>query len=363
MKSAFAIPSLASAILAIGLCGATGRAARQPGLPTAQAATAPAQSNVAPVATAGQPGQHPEPALTVRDQTAIEMFEPPLNEEYTLGAGDQISLDFSTQPDLDLKTTIGPDGIITVKNSGPIRVAGLTRAAAGKAIEQALSKFYNDASVTVSVDKYSANTVRVIGYVQHPGEISFEGTPTLLDAIGRAGMIVPQTSNNGAVSNSGPSVPEICTVYRGNDTALQVPLNDLLVKGSTLADMRLRRNDIVYVPKPNQPFVSVLGQVSRPGTIPLTPQSTLTSVLAEAGCCTDNGGFNPTIHILQPSTGKDFPVKYKELMTLSGQQEYTLHSGDVIVVPVSSFNKAAMIFQKVTPVGTIVSLAAVGGAF
>jgi polysaccharide export outer membrane protein len=43
----------------------------------------------------------------------------------------------------------------------------------------------------VSVDKYSSNRVRVIGYVQHPGEIPFEDTPTLLDAIGRAGLITP----------------------------------------------------------------------------------------------------------------------------------------------------------------------------
>jgi len=105
-----------------------------------------------------------------------------------------------------------------------------------------------------------------------------------------------------------------------------------------------------------------MGQVGKPGTIPLAPESTLSSVLAQAGCCADNGGFNPTIQIIQPATQKNFKVKYKELLTLAGQQEYTLHPGDVIVVPMSGLNKAATIIQKISPVATMVSLAAIVGA-
>jgi polysaccharide export outer membrane protein len=126
--------------------------------------------------------------------------------------------------------------------------------------------------------------------------------------------------------------------------------------------MRLRRNDIVYVPQPEELFVSVLGQVTKPGTIPLTKQSTLTSILAEAGCCSDNGGFNPKIHIIQPSTQKDFQISYKDVMTLSGQQEYKLHSGDVIIVPWSGFSKFGSVVQKISGVATMVSLAAIVGA-
>jgi polysaccharide export outer membrane protein len=73
------------------------------------------------------------------------------------------------------------------------------------------------------------------------------------------------------MQNVGPGVPETCTIYRGNSTAVQVNLREMLVTGNALADMRLRRNDIVFVPEPKQQFVSVLGQVGKPGTIPLTP--------------------------------------------------------------------------------------------
>jgi len=49
-------------------------------------------------------------------------------------------------------------------------------------------------------------------------------------------------------------------------------------------------------------------------------------------------------------------------MTHTGQQEYAIHPGDVIFVPVSGFNKVASVVQKISPVATMVSLAALVGA-
>jgi polysaccharide export outer membrane protein len=350
--------------LTIGILSAVGCSAQRPVSQSNVPVPPPAQpqaTSSADTVKPALPGQSPNPVLSVRDEKVLDSFQPPVNEEYTLGAGDELSLDFPTQPDLNTKTTVGPDGIITLKGIGPVQVAGLTRDKAGKAVDESLSKYYKDVSVTVSVEKYSSNSVRVIGYVQHPGSYTFDGTPTLLDAIGKAGMISPTVTANGVPTNIGPGIPETCTVYRGNNTAVQVNLEKLLRDGSTLADLRLRRNDIVYVPQPQELFVSVMGQVGKPGTIPLTPQSTLTSVLAQAGCCGDNGGFNPTIHILQPSTGNDFKITYKQVMTLSGQQEFKLHSGDVIIVPMNGLSKFGVIMQKISPVATMMSLAAIAG--
>lgn len=361
MKLQISQERIACAALVIGLLNAAGCAAQGPASPSA-AATAPATQVAQPDSSAATPSQSPVPTLTVRDEKVLDTFQPPIDEEYTLGAGDEIALDFPTQPDLNTKTTIGPDGVITLKNTGQVHVAGLTRDAAGLAIQKSLSQYYKDVSVTVSIDKYSSNSVRVIGYVQHPGSYTFDATPTLLDAIGKAGMISPQVTSNGVSSNIGPGIPETCIIYRGNNTAMLVPLEKLLTSGDVHADMRLRRNDIVYVPQPKAFYVSVLGQVARPGTIPLTSESTLTSILAQAGCCGDNAGFNPKIHIVQPSTGKDFVASYKQIMTIKGQTEFTLHSGDIIMVDMNGLSKFGVIMTKIAPIGTMVSLAAIAGA-
>jgi len=365
MKFAYPVLRLTCAALAMGLCAAT-LAAQQPDVQLAPAApvATPNQVQTTPVQPNPDPNaaQPTDPTLSIRDQKMLESFEPAIHEEYTLGGGDEISLDFPGRPELSGKKTVGPDGRITLLDAGSVQVADLTREAAGKTIEAALSKYYTDPTVTVSVDKYSSNRVRVVGYVQHPGEILFEDTPTLLDAIGRAGLINPTMNVSGMMQNVGPGVPETCTIYRGNSTAVQVKLRELLVSGSTLADIRLRRNDIVYVPEPKQQFVSVLGQVGKPGTIPITSDSSLVSILAQAGCCGDNGGFNPTIHIISTATGKDFKIAYNKAITIAGQKEYTIHSGDVIYIPVSGLNKVTTVMQKVSGVATMVSIAALLGA-
>jgi polysaccharide export outer membrane protein len=358
MKSGNSPLQVACAVLALVLSAATlvaqQPAGQQPETPAG--ATTPGQT---PGAIPAQPNG---PALTIRNEKMLESFQPSTDEEYTLGAGDEISLEFPGHADLNRKMVVGPDGMISISPAGAIHVIDLTRDGAAQAIKKSLATYYNDLSVTVSIDKYSSNRVQVLGYVQHPGAQFFEGPPTLLDAIGKAGMITPQVTANGAQTNTGNGIPEMCTVYRDNSTAVQVQLRDLLLKGDILANLRLRRNDIVYVPQPEELFVSVIGQVSKPGTIPLTRQSTLTSILAEAGCCSDNGGFNPKIHIIQPSTQKDFQISYKDVMTLAGQQEYKLHSGDVIIVPMSGFSKFSSVVQKVGSAATMVSLAAFIGA-
>jgi polysaccharide export outer membrane protein len=325
----------------------------------------PAANPSSPVpARAAQIQSPSEPKLTVRSEEALKDFQPAADAEYELGAGDEISMDFPGRPELTAagKQVIGPDGRITLPLAGSIMVVDLTRSAAQKAIVTALTPYYTDLSVTVRVDKYSSNRVQVLGYVQHPGQILFEGAPTLLDAIGRAGLIAPTTTNKGETTNVGSGIPETCTIYRGNSAAVSVNLRQLLLSGNDLADLRLRRNDKIYVPEPKESFVSVLGEVGKPGTIPLTPESTLTSVLSLAGCCGEGGGFNPDIHILQPSTGKEYKVKYNQILTLAGQKEYTLHSGDVIYINKTGLYKATWILQRISPVATMVSLAALVGA-
>ena len=360
MKSGCLAGYLACAALAIDLGAATGCAAQQPAAPAVAVA---AQAPPIPGSTDPQP---PDPALTIRSEEVLKSFQPAENEEYTLGTGDEISLDFPGRPELvaDSKQVVGPDGIISLSVAGPIHVAGLTRNGAGDAIKQAMSNYYTDLSVSVRIDKYSSNTVRVLGYVQKPGEVLFEGTPTLLDAISRAGLIAPTTvGKDGVVTNAGNGIPEVCTIYRGNTTAVQVQLRTMLMSGNALADLRLRRNDIVYVPEPKELFVSVLGEVTKPGTIPITPASTLTSVLSLAGGFTEAAGNSPMIHIIQNSSGKQIDVPYKQLLTLSGQQEFKIHPGDTIFVNKTGFFKATYLLQRLSPIATIVSLAAIAGAF
>ncbi len=148
--------------------------------------------------------------------------------------------------------------------AGDILLDGLTRSDASKAIAAALASYYDNLAVQVTVTKYTANRVLVLGAVTNPGEVTFEGTPTLLEALTRSGLSPGQ--------NKPAEIPERCAIYRGSNQVVWVQLRELVESGNPLADLRLRRDDVIYVPSLSERFVSVLGEVQHPGAVPLTEQ-------------------------------------------------------------------------------------------
>jgi polysaccharide export outer membrane protein len=298
--------------------------------------------------------------LKLSPTKALQKFEPAANEEYELGPGDEISLDFPGRPELGGKKVVGPDGRITVSLVGPIHVADKTRADVAKMVVDALSPYYKDITVTVNVDKYGSNRIVIIGNVKNPGVLLFDTTPTLLDVIARGGLLASGGTSSGSASGGSAvrdGIPERCAIYRGNDQVVWVDLRELLQSGNAVADLRLRRNDIVFVPAQQEAFVSVLGSVQHPGAVALTPESTLVSVLAQSGGLAE--GSSSRIQVIQPSTGKTSFVSFKTLLTLKGTDEVRLHPGDVIYVPTSAFYKTTYVIQRISPGATLGMAAAV----
>jgi polysaccharide export outer membrane protein len=292
-----------------------------------------------------------DPQLKPSPSKALQNFEPPAGEEYTIGPGDQISLDFPGRPELAVSKVVGPDGRITLPLVGPIIVSDLTRNQIAALVVGDLSKYYRELAVTVSVDKYGSNRIVVLGNVGHPGVLYFDDTPTLLDVLARSGLMPTTTGKPGRGSSPMDSLPERCAIYRGNDQVLWVDLRMLLQSGSASADLRLRRNDVVFIPAEQEAFVSVLGDVLRPGAIPLSPESTLTSVLAQSGGLAEGASNN--IQVIQPSTGKTTTISFKRLLSIQGGNEVQLHAGDILFVPYGGLAKFTYVFQRISPVASM----------
>jgi polysaccharide biosynthesis/export protein len=301
--------------------------------------------------------QSSDPQLKLSPMKTLQKFEPAANEEYSLGPGDEISLEFTGHPELGGKKVVGPDGRITLSLVGPIDVADKNRSEVAKLIVNSLSLYYKDLTVTVNVDKYGSNRVIILGSVQHPGVLYFDDTPTLLDVIARAGLLANAGGGASNVSAVRDGIPERCAIYRGNDQVVWVNLRELLQGGNSMADLRLRRNDIVFVPAQQEVFVSVLGSVMHAGAISLTPDSTLASVLAQAGGLAEGAGQN--IQVIQPSSGRTSTIPFKSLLTLTGTDEVKLHGGDVVFVPQSGFYKSTYVIQRLAGVAAITALTTV----
>ena len=328
----FAIANCGSIVVALGMVSSSVAQATLPAGP--QEHSDPAQE----VQQARQPGiENTSPSLKLNPSEALRKFEPPADEEYTLGAGDEISVQFPGRPELATRSVIGPDGRITLPLAGTIVVADLTRAAAGEKITSTMSKYFNDIAATVEVMRYGSNHVTLMGNVNKPGSIEFSQTPTLLEVLSRGGV---ETGRDG-------SLPDQCVIYRG-DQVFWVDLHELLMSGSPLADLRLRRNDLIFVPGVTK-TVTVIGQVPRPGQIPLRHDSTLTSILGEAGGITDWAGNDPTIQIVHRSKGTTQYVRLKNLLKQPDGMDVSLHPGDVIFIPRGGVYKWGFVMQQISP--------------
>jgi polysaccharide export outer membrane protein len=304
--------------------------------------TAPAQETSTESVVMTDAAGKPNPRLKPNELEALRKFEPAADEEYRLGKGDEITIDFSGRTEMQAKLVVGPDGRITLPLAGETMLAGLTRTEAAKAIESGLTPYYANISAQVTVTKYTANRVLLLGAVDHPGPMLFDGVPTLLEAITRGGLPTVGPEKR-------PQIPDQCAIYRGSDQVLWVQLRSLIDSGNPLADLRLRRDDVIYIPDPAARFVSVLGEVQHPGAVPLTANTTLASVLANAGGITEKAGGSPKIQVVDPAGGTTRTVAFNDLLNPAKNLEITLKPGEIIYVPQSGFSRATYYLERLNP--------------
>jgi polysaccharide export outer membrane protein len=225
-------------------------------------------------AAAPQAAAVPEPA-----QAPAEMPEAP---EYALGPGDIVRVTVYNSPDLTTETEVSQDGTISFPLVGSVKVGGLTRVQAEKAIATRLSKggFVAKPHVNMLVTQYRSRQVSVIGEVHKPGKFPANQITTLTDAIAMAGGIKP---------NGSYMVTVIRKEEGGKTAQYAVNFKSLLqgADGGTNRNIPILSDDVVYVPP--APVFYIYGEVRTPGAYPLQPDMTVRQALSLGGGLTARG--------------------------------------------------------------------------
>ena len=314
------------------------------------------------VATAGCSGQvQPPPATTEAQARASEFrqsrkdqkgelatteilqeFEGPPEEAYRLGPGDELRVDVWGRPELSGPQIVGPDGRLTIPIVGPVVVMDLTVEEASAAVTQTARRSYAEAFATVAITKYQANRVLVLGRVSNPGVLRFDTPPTLLDAIARAGGLPV-----GGIGADKAALTR-CAVFRGRDRVVWIDLKSLLTGRNLALNLRLKRDDVVYVPDANDQLVYVMGQVDRPGAYTLTPDMSFLDVLAQAGGPTPDAAPS-RIKMVRPAMGLEKDIDINEFLAGSSAQNVALEEGDIIYVPSNTWFNIGYVLQKLSP--------------
>lgn len=109
-------------------------------------------------------------------------------DDYQIGAGDTVQVSVWKEPDISVpNVAVRPDGMITVPLVKEVAVAGLTPRQVEKIITEKLSRFLNDANVTVVVTSSNSKKVYVIGAVRREGPLPYTYRMTIMQALSEAG--------------------------------------------------------------------------------------------------------------------------------------------------------------------------------
>jgi len=282
----------------------------------------------------------------------LKSFDSPPDESYRLGDGDEISIDVWARPELTGKHQVGPDGRITMPLVGSMVIKDMTREEAAKAIASAYTNIYTNLSVSLRVDRYTSNRIYILGRVATPGLVHFDGSMTLLEAITRAGSLPV-----GGVGSEKAALTR-CAVFRGRDQMAWIDLRSLMTGANLALNLRLRRDDIIYVPDADDQMVYVLGEVKTPGALHLTADMSLLDALSKAGGPTEDAS-TAKIHVVRPSKELDREFRLRDLLSPDPALNFALEEGDIIYMPKRRTGSVGYFLQKL---GSISGLVVMGGA-
>ncbi|MEK6675358.1 MAG: polysaccharide biosynthesis/export family protein [Planctomycetota bacterium] len=161
--------------------------------------------------------------------------------EYRLGIPDGVAISAPRVAEIDSEAQqIHPDGKISFRLLGDVKIVGMTVKELAAKLEVLLSRYYVDPKVSVRVTAYNSKKFYVYGQVGGQGPHAYTGRDTLLDAVLNAG--VNHTSATRRVKVIRPSHGE--TPVR----TISVNIDQMIKKGDWSRNILLEPDDIVYVP-------------------------------------------------------------------------------------------------------------------
>jgi polysaccharide biosynthesis/export protein len=324
-----------------------------------QAASSPAQLITQPVT---QPVSQVAPqAVTIPQQFfANPTNAAPVDEAYTLGAGDQLALSFFNVPEYNGSHQVLADGTLNLPLVGSVYVTGLTLQQAEAAIAGRYQSELRSAIVNVSLGQTRPLQVAIGGEVQQPGSYQLPSTgsfPGLVQAIQAAGGTTQAADLRG--------VQVLRTSLSNPNQTIAVNLVELL-QGNLSQDVKLRDGDRIWIPtaatvdfaeatqfaasnfaaKPAPVNIAIVGEINRPGSYTIGGEGGPTTV---AQAIQQAGGLKPSANLRQIQIRRSTRTGGEQVIDLdfwqllqSGNlsQDITLQQGDRITIPMTTANNS-----------------------
>lgn len=272
---------------------------------------------------------------------------------YRVGPGDVLRIDVYRHPGLSFGSyssvaAVGSQpsrqgGGIVVDNNGTIQypllgvvqVAGKTPEEVRQLLQNELSRYVKNPSVTVQVISNGSMRYNLLGEFTNPGMKFVDRPMDLMDALALGGSVNMEKADlRGAyLARNGQKLP--INFYR------------LLRHGDLTQNIRLRPGDTIVIPDKASQQAFVFGDVSKGGAVPFSNgRLELLQALSEAG-------FNfseitrshlEDVRIIRPEGDRALFITVNATKILKGEAApFFLESGDIVYVPLNklgSWNEA-----------------------
>jgi len=106
---------------------------------------------------------------------------------YRVGPPDQLLISILPEPQIDRGVVVRPDGKISIDLVGDVEAQGRTPEEIAADIQERISKYKRDATVTVSVVKADSIAITVLGEVRVPKVFPLQRETRVVEALGEVG--------------------------------------------------------------------------------------------------------------------------------------------------------------------------------
>ena len=245
-------------------------------------------------------------------------FEPSMNiatpPNYVLGPGDRIIIDIYGASQKVVTAQVSPEGKVTLPGVGPVKVSGMTVAAAQEQIRKTLGSRYSSSQLNLSLGQTRSMTINVMGEVKVPGTYTLSAFSTVFHALYMAGGI----NDIGTLRN--------IKVYRNGRLITVVDVYEYILNGRLAGNIRLMENDVIIV-GPYECLVGIEGNVKRPMFYEMRPTESVGTILKYAGGFTGDA-YKKAVRLMR-KTGDRFTVHNVEEFDMN---TFKLNDGDAITV-------------------------------
>jgi polysaccharide export outer membrane protein len=288
-------------------------------------------------------------AVAADDSAATAKPAASSSSDYTIGAGDVLTVTLSEAPEFGGKFRVADSGVISIPGvATPIKAEGQSPIELANSIREALieAKQLRDPRVTVFVDEFHGRTVSVLGAVAKPAVYPLQKRTTVLEALSLAGGALPNAGNTVTIVR-GPASAESTNTAVGSVQTFQ--MSNLTSGRDLSANVEVKNGDVVSVSAAQ--VVYVVGAVVRPGGFTIQDSSSGVSVVQAVALAE---GFTSVASrrgiIVRQSTSDhsriEIPVDIGQMMA-GKVTDAVLAPNDILFVPTSGARRTAKVVGDV----------------